>query len=213
MILQQKVVGHHLYHATVSQVQPQLMAIRVFLLKPREIIIIYYLSDYQIKLTSTAVSLRENIPFQSLTHFQAFKNPTTLWAAVVNPEKRLICLALHHWKPLTLLTPRRNKFLTEWRRMLQKRFAMFFSNLRNNLCSANLQSTDWDKWSSGEPRPLQALSKTCKRQWSAASTSKFSKYFKVQQVLQVLPRSSGFLKYQALMRYTRVSFNIRYPRM
>ena len=77
-IPQQKVVGHHLYHATVSQVQPQLMAIRVFLLKPREIIIIYYLSDYQIKLTSTAVSLRENIPFQSLTHFQAFKNPTTL---------------------------------------------------------------------------------------------------------------------------------------
>ena len=40
----------HLYHATVSQFLPQLMASRVFLLKPREIIItIYCLSDYPIK--------------------------------------------------------------------------------------------------------------------------------------------------------------------
>ena len=126
--------------------------------------------------SSFPVSVTENIPFQSLTHFQAFKNSTTLWAAVVNLEKRLICLAPHHWKPLTLLTPRRDKFLTEWRRMLQKRFAMFFSNLRNNLCTANLQSTDWDKWSWGSP----ALCRSCQ---DLQKTVKCSKYFKVQQVL------------------------------
>ena len=64
----QKVVGHHLYHTTVSQVQPQLMANRVFLLKPRD------KSDYQFKFSSVSQRIHSFSVVDAFSSLQELDN-------------------------------------------------------------------------------------------------------------------------------------------